>query len=91
MVSLHAGMIVEKERAENMIQRIRNRRKAGVMLCIVAAMGTLATERMQVKGAGAVYAAYQEYETRFSQIQTIADIKAQGYQVVEKHIKRQLR
>ena len=37
-------------------------------------------------GAGAVYMAYREYEEHFAQIQTIADIRAQGYDVVEKHV-----
>lgn len=58
----------------------------GMSLCVTAVMGTLTADRMQVKGAGAVYAAYQEYEARFSQIQTIEDIRIQGYQVIEKHV-----
>lgn len=43
-------------------------------------------EPMSVKGADNILAAYQEYEKRFASIETIDDIIAQGYDVVEKHV-----
>ena len=80
-------MTGERESTEGKSKRRRKRLwLTGMSLCVTAVMGTLTADRMQVKGAGAVYAAYQEYEARFSQIQTIEDISTQGYQVIEKHV-----
>ena len=54
-----------------------------VVLCMAASM---AHAPEKVLGAGEVLAAYQAYEERFAQINTIEDITKQGYEVVEKHV-----
>ena len=56
------------------------------LFCVSVFCLAMATKPLRVQGAGAVYTAYQKYEAQFARIQTIADIKTYGYEVVEKHV-----
>lgn len=67
------------------MRRKRVRFFINIFLGVLAAAGMM-LDPVRVRGAGEVYAAYQEYEARFAQIRTIADIQTQGYMIVEKHV-----